>query len=70
MLKCKMKRIGGTECIQDVSVFRQLQKAVIQNLQAEGVSVFDEHAMKDKFHQKNRDEIKKDLIEVYNSIVL
>ena len=45
-------------------------KAVIQNLQAEGVSVFDEHAMKDKFHQKNRDEIKKDLIEVYNSIVL
>ena len=45
-------------------------KAVIQNLQAEGVSVFDEHAMKDKFHQKNRDEIKKDLIEVYNSIIL
>ncbi len=45
-------------------------KAVIQNLQAEGVSVFDDHTMKDKFHQKNRDEIKKDLIDVYNSIKL
>lgn len=45
-------------------------KAVIQNLQAEGVSVFDNHKMKDKFHQKNFDEIKKDLQEVYNSIVL
>lgn len=45
-------------------------KAVIKNLQAEGVSVFDEHAMKDKFHQKNRDEIKKDLIEVFESIKL
>ena len=46
------------------------EKAVIQNLQADGVSVFDDHAMKDKFHQKNRDEIKKDLLDVYNSIVL
>lgn len=45
-------------------------KAVIKNLQAEGVSVFDDHTMKDKFHQKNRDEIRKDLIEVYESIKL
>ena len=46
------------------------EKSVIKNLQAEGVSVFDEHAMKDKFHQKNRDEIRKDLISIYDSIKL
>ena len=45
-------------------------KAVIQNLQSEGISVFDNHLMKDKFHQKNLNEISKDLSEVYNSIVL
>ena len=45
-------------------------KAVIQNLQSEGISVFDNHTMKDKFHQKNLNEIAKDLTEVYKSIVL
>lgn len=43
-------------------------KSVIQNLQAEGVSVFDEHQMKDKFHEKNRNEIRKDLTDVYKSV--
>lgn len=45
-------------------------KSVIKNLQAEGVSVFDEHQMKDKFHQKNRDQIRKELTEVYKSLKL
>ena len=45
-------------------------KSVIKNLQAEGVSVFDNHQMKDKFHQKNRDQIRKELTEVYKSMVL
>jgi chromosome partitioning protein len=45
-------------------------KSVIKNLQFEGVSVFDEHEMKDKFHEKNRDEVKKDLTEVFESINL
>ena len=45
-------------------------KAVIQNLQSEGISVFDNHTMKDKFHQKNLNEISKDLTEVYKSIIL
>ncbi len=45
-------------------------KSVIKNLQAEGVSVFDEHQMKDKFHQKNRDQIRKELTSVYKSLIL
>lgn len=45
-------------------------KSVIQNLQEEGVSVFDEHQMKDKFHQKNRDQIRKELTSVYKSLEL
>ncbi len=45
-------------------------KSVIKNLQAEGVSVFDNHQMKDKFHQKNRDQIRKELTEVYKSMNL
>lgn len=45
-------------------------KSVIKNLQAEGVSVFDNHAMKDKFHQKNRDLIRKELISVYKYLDL
>lgn len=46
------------------------EKAVIKNLQAEGVSVFDQHQMKDRFHQKNRDEIQKDLATVFESLNL
>lgn len=45
-------------------------KSVIKNLQFEGVSVFDDHQMKDKFHQKNRDEIRDDLESVFKSINL
>lgn len=45
-------------------------KSVIKNLQAEGVSIFDNHQMKDKFHQKNRDQIRKELTEVYKSMIL
>lgn len=45
-------------------------KSVIQNLQSEGVSVFDEHQMKDKFHEKNRNEIRKDLEALYDSLKL
>lgn len=43
-------------------------KSVIRNLQEEGVSVFDEHQMSSKFHQKNRDEIRKDLLKVFSDI--
>ena len=46
------------------------EKSVIKNLQAEGVSVFDNYTMKDKFHEKNRDEIRKELTSLYNSIQL
>lgn len=45
-------------------------KSEIKNLQSEGVSVLDEYQMKDRFHQKNRDEIRKDLIEVYKDLNL
>ena len=45
-------------------------KSVIKNLQAEGVSVFDNHQMKDKFHQKNRDQVRKELTAVFKSLVL
>ena len=70
MLSKELKKLAENYSPKAVIATPIKDKAVIQNLQAEGVSVFDEHAMKDKFHQKNRDEIKKDLIEVYNSIVL
>ena len=46
------------------------EKAVIKNLQAEGVSVFDQHQMKDRFHQKNRDEIQKDLKAIFDGLNL
>ena len=46
------------------------EKAVIKNLQAEGISVFDQHQMKDRFHQKNRDEIQKDLKGIFEDLVL
>lgn len=43
-------------------------KSVIRNLQEDGVSVFDNHQMPSKFHQKNRDEIRKDLTKVFLDI--
>ena len=45
-------------------------KAIVQNLQSEGISVFDKTSMKDKFHQKNFEEIKKNFQEVYDSMNL
>ncbi len=45
-------------------------KAEIKNIQAEGTSVFDNKPMKDRFHQKNFDEIKKDLISIFKDINL
>ena len=35
-------------------------RSVIKNLQAEGVSIFDDFKMSSKFHQKNRDEVEKE----------
>jgi len=45
-------------------------KAEVPNLQREGVSVFDEHQMKDKFHEKNRNEVRKELTALYDFIKL
>lgn len=75
-------KIAPNQCLKELKKMRESytpnaiiatpikEKSVIQNLQAEGISVFDEHTMKDRFHTKNRDEIKKDLLEVYKSINL
>lgn len=46
------------------------EKAEIKNIQSDGISIFDNQPMKDRFHQKNFDEIKKDLISLYESIKL
>lgn len=35
-------------------------RSVIKNLQAEGVSLFDDYKMPSKFHQKNRDDVEKE----------
>lgn len=45
-------------------------KAEIKNIQSDGISIFDNQPMKDRFHQKNFDEIKKDLISLYNELNL
>ena len=75
-------KIAPNQCLKELKKMKEAytpgaiistpikEKSVIQNLQSEGISVFDEHTMKDRFHQKNRDEIKKDLLEVYKSISL
>lgn len=75
-------KIAPNKCLKDLKVLAEnmtpnaiisapiKDKSVIQNLQAEGISVYDDHAMKDKFHTKNRDEIKNDLTEVYDSLEL
>lgn len=50
------------------------EKAIIKNIQSDGLSVFDDSAIvKDKlekFHLKNFEEIKKDLISIYKNIKL
>lgn len=46
------------------------EKAEIKNIQSEGISVFDNQPMKDRFHQKNFDEIKKELISIFKDINL
>lgn len=49
-------------------------KAIIKNIQTDGLSIFDDQAIvKDKlekFHLKNFDEIKKDLISIYKDLKL
>ena len=49
-------------------------KAIIKNIQSDGLSVFDDSAIvKDKlekFHLKNFEEIKKDLISIYKDLKL
>ena len=45
-------------------------KAEIKNIQSDGISIFDNQPMKDRFHQKNFDEIKKDLILMFKDIKL
>lgn len=42
--------------------------AIIKNLQSEGISIFDEHDMGNRFHNKNRDRAFKELTELYKSI--
>ncbi len=44
--------------------------AIIKNLQAEGVSIFDEHDMGNRFHNKNRARAIKELSDLYKSIKL
>ena len=44
--------------------------AIIKNLQAEGISLFDEHDMGNRFHNKNRARAIKELEELYKSIKL
>lgn len=68
------------QCLKDLKKLRESytpnaiiatpikEKSAIQNLQSDGVSVFDDFDIQDRFHKKNRDEIKKELIEVYKSI--
>ncbi len=45
-------------------------KSIIRNLQADGVSVFDKAEMPSKFHQKNRDEVAKELKKVFDGMNL
>ena len=45
-------------------------RSVIKNLQAEGVSLFDEHQMASKFHQKNKDEVEKEWRSDFNKLNL
>lgn len=45
-------------------------KAEVPNLQRLGISVFDDHQMQDRFHEKNRNEIRDELTEVYDFINL
>lgn len=45
-------------------------KSVIKNLQAEGISVFDDYQMSSNFHQKNRDSIEKELETVFSQLNL
>lgn len=45
-------------------------KSIVRNLQADGVSVFDQAEMPSKFHQKNRDEFKKELKKMFDELKL
>ena len=42
--------------------------AIIKNLQADGISIFDEHDMGNRFHNKNRARAIKELSDLYKSI--
>ena len=46
------------------------EKSEIKNLQAEGVSIFDEAPMKDRFHKDNRDAVRADMLGVFKGIKL
>ncbi|MBR2890852.1 MAG: ParA family protein [Bacilli bacterium] len=45
-------------------------KSIVRNLQSEGISVFDNAEMPSKFHQKNRDEFKKELKKMFDGMDL
>ena len=45
-------------------------KSIIRNLQADGISVFDNADMPSKFHQKNRDEVAKELKKMFDNLDL
>lgn len=45
-------------------------KSIIRNLQADGISVFDDAQMSSKFHQKNFNEVQNELKKLFNSLDL
>ena len=45
-------------------------KSIVKNLQAEGISVFDDAQMPSRFHQKNFNEFQNELKKLFNSLKL
>lgn len=46
------------------------EKSVIQNLQSEGISIFDNYQMSSNFHQKNRDQMEEEMREIFSEFSL
>lgn len=46
------------------------EKNEIKNIQAEGISIFDNIPMKDRFHQKNFNGVKEELLSIFKTIKL
>ena len=46
------------------------EKSEIKNLQAEGLSVFDDFSKKDKFHKNNCEAVKTDMTGVFKEVIL